>query len=98
MSSSLEEISQQLNRIEETLKGINHFYKDILNVEEASSYCGLKTSYIYKLCSERKIPHYKNSGKMLRFKKDELNSWMLRNKVKTITDIDDEANTYMNRI
>jgi len=91
MAKSLEEISEQLNRIEETLKGIQHFYKDILSIEEAASYTGLKKSYLYKLCSERKIPHYKNSGKMLRFKKDDLIEFQLRNKVRSYSEIEDEA-------
>lgn len=91
MAKSLEEISDQLNRIEEMLKGIQHFYKDILSIEEAASYTGLKKSYLYKLCSERKIPHYKNSGKMLRFKKVDLSEFQLRNKVKSYREIEDEA-------
>lgn len=91
MAKSLEEISDQLNRIEEMLKGIQHFYKDILSIEEAASYTGLKKSYLYKLCSERKIPHYKNSGKMLRFKKADLIEFQLRNKVKSYLEIEDEA-------
>ncbi|UKN02232.1 helix-turn-helix domain-containing protein [Paracrocinitomix mangrovi] len=87
----LQEISEGQNRIEETLRGIQHLYKDILDIDEASAYTGLKKSYLYKLCSERKIPHYKNSGKMLRFKKSDLSEYQLRNKVKSIYELEDEA-------
>jgi len=91
MANSLEDISEQLERIEETLLGIQHFYKDILSIDDAAHYTGLKKSYLYKLCSERKIPHYKNSGKMLRFKKEDLNEFQLRNRIKSLYEIEDEA-------
>ncbi|MBD3635993.1 MAG: helix-turn-helix domain-containing protein [Crocinitomicaceae bacterium] len=78
----LVEINEKLNRIEKLLFSIKSSNKEIMDVKEAAEYCGLKVSYVYKLCSSREIPHYKNSGKMLRFKKEGLSKWLLRNKVK----------------
>lgn len=85
----------KLNEIENLCLGIQHLYKDILTIEEAAAYTGLKKSYIYKLCSEKRIIHYKNSGKMLRFKKSDLAEFQLRNKVKTIHELDLESIRYL---
>lgn len=84
-------IMSKLSEIENLYRGIEHFYKDILSIDEAAKFTGLKKSYLYKLCSERKITHFKNSGKMLRFKKEDLESFLLRNKVSSISEMDDEV-------
>jgi excisionase family DNA binding protein len=51
-----------------------------LNTEEVEEEFNLKRSYIYKLTHQRRIPHYK-LGNRLRFKKDELMSWLEAPKV-----------------
>ncbi|MCB9224223.1 MAG: helix-turn-helix domain-containing protein [Crocinitomicaceae bacterium] len=94
-NQNLEKILLKLCEIENLCRGIQHFYKDILTIDEAANYTGLQKSYLYKLCSERKIPHYKNSGKMLRFKKEELAEFQLRNRVSTIKELDLELYKYM---
>lgn len=65
--------------------------KPILNIEEASTYTGLTASYIYKLTSTQEIPHFKPRGKMLYFRRDELDAWLLQRRVKTTSEIDAEA-------
>lgn len=57
--------------------------KPVLTLEEASAYTGLSTSSIYKLTSTQEIPHYKPRGKMLYFKRDELDAWLLQHRVRT---------------
>ncbi len=65
--------------------------KNSLTAEEAAAYLGLKVSYLYKLTSTQEIPHYKPRGKMLYFKRDELDAWSLQNRIKTTDEIDKEA-------
>lgn len=85
------EIKAQLLRIEElTLAGI----KAVLNVTEASQFTGISRPQIYRLTSERRIPHYKKNNKLY-FKKTELENWMLQNKVETIDEINSRASTYL---
>ncbi len=47
-----------------------------LSFKEACNYLGYAPSYLYKLTSSGKIPHYKPSGKILFFSKVELDEWI----------------------
>ena len=39
-------------------------------------YIGVSESMLYKLTSNKEIPHYKPRGKMLYFAKEELDAWL----------------------
>lgn len=48
---------------------------------------------MYKLTSERKIPHYKSTGgKNVFFKRTEIEEWLMQNKIKTTAQLDLERN------
>ena len=49
-----------------------YFLKPVLSFEEGCEYTGLSKSWMYKLTSTGKIPHYKPDGKRLYFKTEEL--------------------------
>lgn len=81
----------RLDRLEQiTLIGA----KSVLNLEEAVLFTGLSKGHLYRLTSERGIPHFKMC-RHLYFKKQELEDWMLRNKVLTKEEIDSKAATYV---
>ena len=65
--------------------------KPILNIEEASAFTGLATSYLYKLTSTQEIPHYKPRGKMLYFDRGELEAWLKQNRVNSNAEIECKA-------
>ncbi len=69
--------------------------KEILNFNDASTFLNYSKSYLYKLTHSRQIPHYKPNGKMLYFKKSDLEEWLLRNRVKTADEIEQEAIDYV---
>ncbi len=50
--------------------------KNVLNFAEAVEYTGFSASYLYKLTSTGKVPHYKPYGKMIFFKREELESFL----------------------
>lgn len=70
--------------------------KEVLNIDEVSLYTGYEKSYLYKLTSEVKIPHFKPGGKSIFFKREEINEWLTRNPIKTRHQIEDEANQIIN--
>ncbi|MCD2449726.1 helix-turn-helix domain-containing protein [Methylicorpusculum oleiharenae] len=70
--------------------------KSALTIEEASAYMGLSLSQIYKLTSTQAIPHYKPRGKMLYFDRNELDSWLLQRRVKTVSEIEEAAINHVN--
>jgi excisionase family DNA binding protein len=65
--------------------------KNVLCFEEAARYLGFAESYLYKLTSLQQVPFYKPLGKKLYFKREELDAWLLRNRAKTIDEINTAA-------
>lgn len=94
MELTLEQINERLDRIEKMLVELRtEKQRETISLEEAVVFTGYKKPYLYKLTSEKKIPHYKN-GRELRFDPVELNAWMKRHKVKSQDEIESEAATY----
>lgn len=74
-----ENIMQQLEEIKRlTLLAA----KKVFNMDELVLYTGLSKSYIYRLTCTKGIPFYKPGGNRVWFKKDEIDEWMTRNRVK----------------
>ncbi len=65
--------------------------KEILTFEEACIYLGRSTSFMYKLTSGRLIPYYVPNGKLIYFKRTELDEWVLHNKRNSIEEIEQEG-------
>jgi len=68
--------------------------KTVLTFSEASQYTGISKSYLYKLTSARKISHSKPSGKLIFFEKEELDKWLLSNKITPQQEIEGQAQRY----
>ncbi len=85
-------ILDKLTTIENLLKGQT---EKPLTFDEAARYLDVSKSHLYKLTSANKIPHYKPQGKRLYFSKSELNTWLLRNPVKTTGKIEQQADDYI---
>lgn len=58
-------------------------HKEILTTAEACMYLGISESYLYKLTSAKKIPHYKPNGRLVFFNREELKQWAMRNPAMT---------------
>jgi excisionase family DNA binding protein len=89
LSQLLQYQGQQLARIERLLTA----QKETLTLGEASTYSGISKSYLYKLTSSGIIPHYKPHNKTIYFDRSELDSWLKRNRVKTVEEIERETST-----
>ena len=87
----LKQIDLRLLHIENLLLGT----KTVLTFDEVAAYTGLSKSYLYKLTSAGLIPHSKPSGKILFFSKEEIDTWLLRNRQKTNSEIQQEAANYV---
>lgn len=88
-----ENIISRLESLESLIKA--QFSKQALTIDEVAAYTGLSKSYLYKLTSDGLIPHYKPRAKMVYFDRNEIDSWLLQNRVKTKDEIDSEASTYL---
>jgi excisionase family DNA binding protein len=81
----------QLDRIETGLLS----QKNVLTLEEVSQFTGLSKSFLYKLSSTCKIPHFKPHGKCIYFERSQVEAWLLQNPVKTADAIEKEAASYV---
>ena len=90
----METLEQRLNTVEQAVKMAGLATKEVLFFDEAAVFAGLSKSYLYKLTSGQKIPHYKLAGKMIYFNRGELQTWLLQNRVNTKDEITEQAQTY----
>jgi len=75
----------------------NILQKTVLNFAEASRYLNISQSHLYKLTSQKLIPHFCPEGKKLYFRRDEIDQWLLRNRQASVNDIDKIAADYIIR-
>lgn len=68
--------------------------KNVLTIDEVSLMTGLSKGHIYRLTSTQGIPHYKPNGRNLYFKKDEIEDWLLQNRISTLEEISNKATTH----
>lgn len=71
--------------------------KEILSLPEACIYLCISQSYMYKLTSSRKIPHYSPMGKLIFFKRTELEEWVFKNRRSTREEINSEASSFLKK-
>ena len=88
-------ILSKLEHIEKLLETQQAMQKQVLNFNDTCIYLELSQSHLYKLTSSGSIPHYKPNGKKLYFKREELDTWLLRNRNNSIDEIEQEAANYL---
>lgn len=69
---------------------------EVFDIKEAMSYLKLGKGTMYGMTMKREIPHYK-VGRRLYFRKEELDAWINRGKVKTQEEISKEADEYLSK-
>lgn len=70
--------------------------KKALTMTDAALLTGLSKSHLYKLVCAKEIPYYKSQGgKLTYFDKSELEAWLLKHRVPTHQEIDQQATTYV---
>ncbi|MDL2320032.1 helix-turn-helix domain-containing protein [Alistipes sp. OttesenSCG-928-B03] len=84
-------VEERVTALEIGLKMAGLASKEVLTFEEAAAYTGLSKSYLYKLTSTKKVPHYKSGGKMVHFSRPELEAWLLSRRVDTTDEITAKA-------
>ena len=65
--------------------------KSIYNTNEAAQFLGLSRSYLLKLTSSRRIAYCKPGGKLLVFRKEDLEDYLNRNRIATAEELDAAA-------
>lgn len=65
-----------------------------MNAEEAAKFLHLKLNTIYDKTCKKEIPHIKKGGKLL-FLRNDLEQWLKDGKVKTRSELEGDAATYL---
>jgi excisionase family DNA binding protein len=85
-------ILKKLDSIQALLKDSSD---EVYTFEKTRLYLAVSASYLYKLTSQNQIPHSKPNGKKLYFSKNELDTWLKRNPVKTIEQMESFSSDYI---
>lgn len=91
----VKEVLKKLKKIETMLEQQNLLQKEVLNLNEAGAYLSISASHMYKLTSQKQIPHFCPQGKRLYFKREELDRWLLRNRQDSTDEIETIAANYL---
>lgn len=91
------ETELKIQRIIALLENQNIQQKTILSFREAFAYLDVSKSFLYKLTSSNSITFFKPSGKLIYFKKSDLDQWVLRNEFQQSSSLEQDLNNYLNR-
>jgi excisionase family DNA binding protein len=84
---------ERFDRLETLLLG----QKNILTFEEMCQYRGISKSHGYKETSARKLPYSKPDGKIMYFRREDVEAYMMQNQVKTKTQLEKEVKEGLGR-
>ena len=68
-----------------------YHFKKVLSFKEGCKYCDISESSMYKHTSNGTVPYYKPHGKLIFFKREDLDDWMLQNRHSTSEELENEA-------
>lgn len=77
----MDALIKRLDKLERLIESQSIYHKEILTFREGCRYCNFKASHMYKLTSQNKIPFYKPNGKLIFFRRSELDAWLLHKRM-----------------
>ena len=89
----LDKLTEIANKLDEQ----NLLQKTVLNFNEACTYLDVSPSHLYKLTSTKHIPHFCPQGKKLYFRREELDTWLQRNRQPTADEAEAAASDLLIR-
>lgn len=90
-------ILQKLESIEKLISEQNLLQKQILNFNETCIYLDISQSHLYKLTSTRQVPHFCPQGKKLYFNRQDLDTWLQRNRQSSQVELENQASNFLLR-
>ena len=93
----MEFIQNQLKEIIDLLKEQSLLKKEFFTLEEAAQYLGQSKSSLYKLTSKKEITFYVPGGKIIYFRKDELDAWITDSMVETVDELETKTDDYLSK-
>jgi len=97
MQSTDQTILKTLLQVRAEVRELKLASKEVLTFKEAVAYTGYTKSYIYRLVSNKIIPHSKPNGKTLFFERKELERWLMSKRYSSINENQEKARKFLNR-
>jgi len=100
MSNPFETLNKRLSNIESILLDIKHKPKaelqpeTPLSIKDVSKLIGKTVPTIYGYCQRNEIPYSKNGNRLI-FWKSEIIQWLKSGKVKTLQELEADADAYL---
>ena len=69
--------------------------EEILSLNEAAKFLCASKSFMYKMTSQKLIPHYIPSRKKIYFKKSDLEDWLLKNRIPPSSEFETNTECYL---
>jgi len=69
--------------------------EEILSLNEAAKFLCASKSFMYKMTSQKIIPHYIPGGKRIYFKKSDLEDWLLKNRIPPTSELETDTESYL---
>ena len=95
------ELAKYVAELEKRVRNLEDKFdsgKEVLTLQEAAQYMGIARSSLYKMTSSQTIPFYRPNGKLTFFERDDILSWIRRNRVFSTEEIEEEARLHMQRL
>ncbi len=86
-------LQQELDEIKKLIQEIP-ISKEVFNRSELLVYLNISESFLYKLTSQKLIPHYKPTNGTLFFLKEEIIEWIKKSKIYTIDEAFDQMKSH----
>lgn len=88
-------IQRKEEELNELLLQFKILQKEFLTLEEASIYLQVSKSFLYKLTSRNEIAHFKPSGKLIYFSREDLDNWIRAGKVASLEECSGEMYSFL---
>ena len=90
-TKTLNDIRAALDELKSELTKSNLLQKEVLSLSEASQVTGISKSDLYKRTSNRSIPFYRPSGKLIYFRRTEIETWLTQDRIASVQEIESRA-------
>ena len=87
------DLLRRLEQIQADLREIKQAASQPYNLNTAADYLDVSKSHLYQLTCKGLIAHYKPAGKRVYFDKVDLDAYLKRNRVASVSEIDEAAET-----
>jgi excisionase family DNA binding protein len=69
--------------------------EEILSLNEAAKFLKASKSFMYKMTSQKLLPHFIPGGKKIYFKKSDLENWLLNNRIPPNSELEAKTQNYL---